>query len=533
MSTKSQVNNTFQRRPSFWKTPITRTSPSLTGVKRNYSQINSEQNNHNHEPNQHKKRRLLNKSEIADIAKFGGLQASNIILAVRESDGFCWFKRKTSINTTFNKQKHLQKYWNVEHSSGVLRELSKEELTKRQTDKTTKPKPTKMNEINPNLRNKQALQNAAQTRRHTLPVDVLSNIEAKKKKKKKKRRKKKKRVVKYKTTQEVIRKKVKKMKRIVYKKKTRSTTIRITTSYARVAIPDFPVPCVGLSVLFVSEEGKAYDAIKKFELSLMESFVMPLTHVYSHQLSFITRNVLQLLMELTRGIDAVVQSMEHEVVAIPIKRSIVWYKEMAEKKHESISPPMETHISPVAKTSQMAQLEEEYTFYEAQWKALTVFVEGLDEEIEFTQCVQREMMNEDYLRNMFDFDVKGVECESVVNDDGFVANIAADIDAIYSEYCMDLVEIESAQRQYEWELKQRELAYLELMTNKEDMEQMLEKEKEMNGTLKSVGVVDAHKDKMILMNLIKTNKRNDHNEDMNGHSKLSYLRQLNGYQMRC
>merc|ERR1712154_486380 len=102
-------------------------------------------------------------------------------------------------------------------------------------------------------------------------------------------------------------KKRKKKKRIVYKKKTRSATIKITTEFEPINIPDFPIPNLKyLSVLFCSEINKPYVAIKHFELTLIESFVIPLTNIYgqtSHhnKLSFITRNVLQFLIELKKN----------------------------------------------------------------------------------------------------------------------------------------------------------------------------------------------------------------------------------------
>lgn len=111
-----EVKSGFARRPSFWKTPITRNPLQSINKKRNFSQISSNaNNNHNHNDtindsfiNPKKKRRLLSHSEIENIAKCGGFNPSNILIAVEESDGFCWFKR--AIKTDNNKQQYLQKY---------------------------------------------------------------------------------------------------------------------------------------------------------------------------------------------------------------------------------------------------------------------------------------------------------------------------------------------------------------------------------------------------------------------------------------
>lgn len=120
-----QVKSGFTRRPSFWKTPITRNPLQSIGKKRNYSDLNNNDNHNNNDINDsflnpNKKRRLLTNSEIENIAKCGGFNPSNILIAVQESDGFCWFKRaiktKNPSNKT-NKQQYLQKY---AHLNGLV-----------------------------------------------------------------------------------------------------------------------------------------------------------------------------------------------------------------------------------------------------------------------------------------------------------------------------------------------------------------------------------------------------------------------------
>ena len=106
-----QVNSRLDRRPSFWKTPITR-NHAISGNKRNYCQIKPDKANVEIFPNPNKKRRLLTESEITNIAKTGGFNPSNIIIAVEETDGFCWFKTKQN-NKDLIKEEYLQKYWNV------------------------------------------------------------------------------------------------------------------------------------------------------------------------------------------------------------------------------------------------------------------------------------------------------------------------------------------------------------------------------------------------------------------------------------
>ena len=117
-----EVKSGFARRPSFWKTPITRNPLQSIGKKRNFSQLSNTRNNDKNTKNSindsfinpNKKRRLLSHSEIENIAKCGGFNPSNILIAVQESDGFCWFKRAIKTNNNHNnddnKQQYLQKY---------------------------------------------------------------------------------------------------------------------------------------------------------------------------------------------------------------------------------------------------------------------------------------------------------------------------------------------------------------------------------------------------------------------------------------
>eukprot|EP01084_Bolivina_argentea_P097981 176122_1 len=142
----------FDRRPSFWKTPHPRNPTQIVGNKRNFTQLNEDNddnNNNNKNELNHisKKRRLLNQNEIENIAQSGGFNASNIIIAVEESDGFKWFKRirqTSNIQNEDDKKNYLKKYWNIDiHQTlnnvdtkkndenpqdGILRELTKEEL---------------------------------------------------------------------------------------------------------------------------------------------------------------------------------------------------------------------------------------------------------------------------------------------------------------------------------------------------------------------------------------------------------------------
>ena len=124
MSELQTGQNRLLRRPSFWKTPITRNALQTIGKKRNFSQLHQDKKDNPNQvsiTNPNKKRRVLSNREIESIAKCGGFHPSNILIAVQESDGFCWFKRVQKSCSTQdiqqNKQKYLQKYANLDTSN--------------------------------------------------------------------------------------------------------------------------------------------------------------------------------------------------------------------------------------------------------------------------------------------------------------------------------------------------------------------------------------------------------------------------------
>jgi len=555
-----QTSGHTQRRPSFWKTPIPRDSALQTlGQKRNYSEITHDAeaiaNDSASGSNPKKKRRLLTESEIANIAKCGGFNPSNIIIAVEEQDGFCWFKTKQN-NPSFDKQEYLKKYWNItkkeEDESTVLRELSKDELKERK----------EANKVNPNQLNKQkAMERAAKLRRHTAPIQALQalmerndkkqkelmpdpqNIEPKKKRKRRKVKKKKtKKIISYKTKKEIIRKKVKKTKRILKKKKSLSQKIKITTEFAPIDIPDFPVPNLKFSVLFHSATNSPFLAIEQFELSLIESFVIPLTSVYgkNDELAFIARNVLQNLMEIKNNIHSIVNCIEFEVIKVS-----------QHKNNKKI-------IQKMPQNNDLKELNEEYIFYENQSSLIDSFCDSIEEEIDFTKHAQEQLEDEEYLQQIFDFDFNDQQQQKqqnnnnylIVDDEDFVNKIGSEIDAIYTEYALHFKQIQYEQHRYEHTLNQIELKHSQITTQYfqtrqartnrqgednetyDKLEELVQTEKKKTSKLETLramtqNIVDPTKDKFIFANCIKANTKNDASEDDN----IAYLRQLDGYQM--
>merc|ERR1719242_2946161 len=140
--------NKFQRRPSFWKTPMPRDNLKTGATKRNYSQMSDGPNAGNESSNSHnncqnpnpvnptKKRRILSDQEIISLAKEGSFNPSSIILAVEDADtGFCWFKRISSNSTNSNLSNLASNPTsNSNSTSNPLRELSRKEVAHRKSE---------------------------------------------------------------------------------------------------------------------------------------------------------------------------------------------------------------------------------------------------------------------------------------------------------------------------------------------------------------------------------------------------------------
>mmetsp|Transcript_38212 Transcript_38212/g.61174 ORF Transcript_38212/g.61174 Transcript_38212/m.61174 type:complete len:641 (-) Transcript_38212:163-2085(-) len=621
----SEVRSRFdiERRLSFFKTPMTRNPLQVIGQKRNYAQLSSlAEGNENSEQhpdkfnacNPNKKRRLLTTPEIENLAKSGGFNPSHILIAIEEPDGFQWWKlaKPASTNSPETKQKYMQKYGDVHNSKneandGVLRELSKDEIKQRKQSQKEKDKQQdeENSQQNPNDANKQnaqkALQKAAKTRRHTVSVEVLNKLREQndekqrelmskkravhhepagphKEKKSKKRRVKvkKKKVVRYVAQQQVVRKKVRKKKRVVYKKKTRSMTIKITTEFASVDIPDFPIPNLRLSAIYFSVLEKPFIAIQNFELSLIESFIIPLTEVYGQDsyFSFITQNVLQFLMQLKQHLSDIVNCVEFAVLNVPLQSSIQYQQQQQQQTQQTEKTQALSSCASSNENArqQLAQndghsvdehgrrmktpnieedndLDDELKFYQQQFVVLDEFCSSVQTEIDFTQNVHAQLQDEEYLRKIFDFDLNANDTETnqqnaalqkqegghVWNDNEFINAIADDMDVIYSAYEVDFAQIKLQQDLFEQQLNERRLKQLQLTDYYMNSVESERQEDRNKDDCKKQNASNPHlqlgtNESLAASNFIHANKNNDHLEDDTLFDE-GYLRRFDGYQL--
>ena len=155
MMSDVQVGSQFERRPSGKQR-------RNIGKKRNFDEMSdtNHQASRDSASNPNKKRRLLTYSEISDIAKFGGFNPNHIVLAVQESDGFCWFRRQSASEHT-----------TITTITPVLRELTEDELKQKTAQAHPELRVVQVVQVERgslNLRNKQ--------RRHTAPTRVLRDM---------------------------------------------------------------------------------------------------------------------------------------------------------------------------------------------------------------------------------------------------------------------------------------------------------------------------------------------------------------------
>lgn len=309
--------------------------------------------------NPSKKRRVLSDDEVISLAKEGRFKPSCIIMAVEDETGFCWFKRIGTNPSTATSPK-------APSPERALRELTKTEVSRRRDATTSGPIESNDNvqtqsnvetecndnavmESNGNARNRQrAIAKVAKMRRFTAPVQALQAIveqqelsgvgpedvgsekggdgASRKKKRKKRKVRRKKKVICYETKREMVRKKVHKKKRVLRKKTVQFVTIRMTEGWEEAAVPDFPPPQMPLSVRrWLKGPAVPFAAVQEVELSLLDGFVMPLAKCYGDdggKLSFITRTVLQWLMELRGDIEAMVTAVDVERVRVPITSAL-------------------------------------------------------------------------------------------------------------------------------------------------------------------------------------------------------------------
>ena len=565
MSTVS-MDNRFQRRPSFWKTPIPRNDGKFTGTKRNYSQIaNTPLAVDPANPN--KKRRILSDDEVISLAKEGRFNPSSIILAVEDETGFCWFKR-------------IETNPSSKSTDRALRELTKKELTERAAVRTAAKsnisndaQSNGPNDSNSNTQQTDSVHNAvsskssnaltvkiskaAKQRRFTAPPQVLQSIveqqelkeqqskavndgdtdqKVKGKRRKKKKVKRRKKVICYEEKRQIVRKKVHRKKRVLRKKTTHSQTIRITNDWEETAVPDFPPPEMALSVRRYLHEHDAVTAVQEVELSLIEGFVIPLTKCYGNtgNLSFITRAVLQYLMELRNNIEALALAVDVEVVQVPVSSAIAPVVS-AGANVKAIGPPPSDDIKEEEQHKEhkedLRDLGDEAAFYEHQLAMLEQFEQGLCGEIAFTERIQSELKDAEFLRAVFDFDLEAdsdvvrdavtekVGVLGVGDDEEFVDRMASEIDGLWSEYAADLHSIGIAQKHFEAELVRREAEQAKMARlYVRDSE---EREREEQWALEAEDTLTG--DRMAFSNFVASNKHNDFTEDDTMHC-INYLK---------
>jgi len=435
------------------------TSTAQVGTKRNYSELTGCPTATD-PANPTKRRRVLNDQEVIALAKEGRFNPKSIILAVEDEMGFCWFRRIEHCSSTKDAAKSEDKEAVNDSakapSGGVLEEMSKEEVAQRAAAKEAVSKSIlKAAKLRRFTAPPLALQSVAESAAKTAAVPAAeSAAERRKRVKVLKRRK----VICYEERRERVKKKVVRRHRVLRKKTVQSLTIRITKHLAESAVPHFPPPAMALSVRRWQSGCDPVAAVQEIERSLLEGFVLPLTECYGGDgaLSFITRSVLQWLMELHSEIDPLVAAVDAERVRVPLSAiegpnpDVV---EAAEHKDE--------------KEAVDSNLEDEAAFYEDQLAMLERFEQGLCGEIEFTERAQNQLVDGQFVAVHFDFDLDPDQQalpEAVHLDDGgvggdeFVNAMAAQIDALWSEYAVDLHAMTFKQKQFEDELLRTERA---------------------------------------------------------------------------
>merc|ERR1712173_486178 len=134
-------------------------------------------------------------------------------------------------------------------------------------------------------------------------------------------------------------------------------------------------------------------------------------------------------------------------------------------------------------------------------------------ESDFTQHAQQQLANDDYLRQIFDFNANDIEmsvvneenmdANVVMNDDVFVNQIASEIDKIYTEYALDFRRIQFEQNKFECELEQREIEQFELskfIKSNENENASVDEEQHRQIKLESMAMNECTKDRLILSN---------------------------------
>ena len=355
------------------------------------------------------------------------------------------------------------------------------------------------------------------------------------KKRRKKKVKRTKKVICYETKREMVRKKVHKKRRVLRKKKVQFLTIRVTEGFAEAAVPDFPPPRMALSVRRwlkgqdPSSLAVPLVAVQEVELSLLEGFVMPLAECYGDdgKLSFITRSVLQWLMELRADIEAMAAAVEVERVRVPIASALTANLKPADKGRADNERSEEKEEA----VDGGSNLDDEAAFYEEELSMLRRFEEGLCGEIEFTERVQRELDDAQFLRAVFDFDleadpeaVHGAESgdgggnAAVIDDEEFAERMASEIDGLWSEFAADLHAMGFAQKQFEAELVRRERE--QAQTARLWVRDSEERQREEEWALAAEDTMTG--DRMAFSNFVASNKLNDFTEDDTVHC-INYL----------
>lgn len=136
------------------------------------------------------------------------------------------------------------------------------------------------------------------------------------------------------------------------------------------------------------------------------------------------------------------------------------------------------------------------------------------------------MEDAQFLTAVFDFDLgedaeKEIESVAVRDDKHFVERMAAEIDALWSEFAVDINAVSFAQKQFEAELDRRESEQSE--TARRWVQDSEERQREEEWVMAADAAEDTMTgDRMIFSNFVASNKLNDFTEDDTVHC-INYL----------
>eukprot|EP01084_Bolivina_argentea_P015123 28284_1 len=114
-----------------------------------------------------------------------------------------------------------------------------------------------------------------------------------------------------------------------------------------------------------------------------------------------------------------------------------------------------------------------------------------------------------------------------INNNTFLNKMCCEVDKIYSEYCIDFMNIEYEQSRHKNELKRKKLRINDMKKYYTHNDNFINDNR--NRFINQLDMDINMTGKLMFKNLIQSNKCNDFTEDKNEH--FDYLRRFHGYNM--